>query len=52
LFELAGDLLAEVGFMVARGEADRFLAHVAPDGLKLFWLRVPVEYGFLDGSRS
>jgi hypothetical protein len=27
-------------------EADRFLAHIAAEGLDLFYLRVPVEAGF------
>jgi PII-like signaling protein len=48
-FELAGDLPVEVGFVVTQEEADRFLAHVAAAGLSLFYLRVPVEYGFTDG---
>jgi PII-like signaling protein len=51
-FELAGDLPVAVGFVVTRDEADRFLAHVAAERLKLFYLRVPVEYGFTDGGRS
>lgn len=49
-FELAGDLPVEVGFVVTREEADRFLAHIAAEGLNLFYLRVPVEYGFSRGA--
>ena len=50
-FELAGDLPVEVGFVVTEGEADRFLAHIAKSGLNLFYLRVPVSYGFVvDGG--
>ncbi len=48
--ELAGDLPVEVGFVVTEEEADRFLGHIAAQGLNLFYLRVPVEYGFTDGS--
>jgi uncharacterized protein len=48
--ELAGDLPVEVGFVVTDEEADRFLEHIAAQGLNLFYLRVPVEYGFTDGS--
>jgi PII-like signaling protein len=51
-FELAGDLPVEVGFVVTEDEADRFLAHVAGQGLNLLYLRVPVEYGFTDGGRT
>ncbi|MBP6583008.1 MAG: DUF190 domain-containing protein [Chromatiaceae bacterium] len=53
-FELAGDLPVEVGFVVTDEEANRFLAHLAREKLNLFYLRVPVEYGFTgdaaDGS--
>ncbi|NEX19433.1 DUF190 domain-containing protein [Thiorhodococcus mannitoliphagus] len=45
-FELAGDLPVEVGFVVTNEEADRLIAHIHDHGLNLFYLRVPVEYGF------
>lgn len=51
-FELAGDLPVEVGFVVTREEADRFLTHVGKEGLNLFYLRVPVETGFTNGGGS
>ena len=51
-FELAGDLPVEVGFVVTHDEADRFLAHLGTQGLSLFYLRVPVEFGFTDGERD
>jgi uncharacterized protein len=44
-FELAGDLPVEVGFVVTEHEAERFLSHLAEEGLNLFYLRVPVEFG-------
>ena len=44
--ELAGDLPVAVGFVLAPEEADRFLAHVADQGLDLFYLRQPVQAGF------
>jgi PII-like signaling protein len=49
-YELAGDLPVEVGFVVTQEEADRFLAHIANEGLDLFYLRVPVEFGHTDGG--
>lgn len=49
-FELAGDLPVEVGFVATQDEADRFLAHIVAEGLNLFYLRVPVEFGFTDGQ--
>lgn len=50
--ELAGDLPVEVSFVVTQDEADRFLAHVATQGLNLFYLRVPVDFGFTDGEAN
>lgn len=49
-FELAGDLPVEVGFVTTREESDRFLTHIAAQGLNLFYLRVPVDYGFTEGE--
>ncbi len=49
-FKLAGDLPVEVGFVVSAQEADAFIAHIAAQGLNLFYLRVPVESGFTNGQ--
>ena len=49
-FELAGDLPVEVGFVVTEDEADRFLAHLSKEKLNLFFIRVPVEMGFTNGT--
>ncbi len=51
-FELAGDLPVEVGFVVTEQEAERFLAHLAQEKLNLFYIRVPIEAGFTNGSAS
>lgn len=51
-FELQGDLPVEVGFVVTTEEADRFLAHLAREQLNLFYLRVPVEFGFTGESTA
>jgi uncharacterized protein len=49
-YELAGDHLpVEVGFVVTTEEADRFLAHIGAEGLSLFYLRVPVQFGVTVG---
>lgn len=48
--ELAGDLPVEVGFVVTQDEADRFMAHISAEGLSLFYLRVPVEFGVTEGG--
>ncbi len=49
-FELAENLPVEVGFAVTPEETDRFLAHIAAQDLNLFYLRVPVDFGFTDGA--
>ncbi|MFD2113721.1 DUF190 domain-containing protein [Thiorhodococcus fuscus] len=51
-FELAGDTPIEVGFVLTDDEADRFVAHIGQQGLNLFYLRVPVEYGFTDAKQD
>jgi PII-like signaling protein len=44
-FELAGDLPVEVGFALTDPEAERFLALIAAEGVSLFWVRTPIEFG-------
>jgi PII-like signaling protein len=50
-FELAGDLPVEVGFVLTEEEAQKLLAHLASEQLKLFYIKVPLEMGVVgDGS--
>lgn len=44
-FELAGDLSVEVGFALTEEEAQKLLAHLAGEKLKLFYIKVPLEMG-------
>ena len=44
-FELAGNLPLQVEFMVSDEEATRILEKVQSEGLTLFYIRVPAEYG-------
>lgn len=46
-FELAGDLSVEVGFVLTEEEAQRLLAHLATEQLKLFYIKVPLEMGIV-----
>ena len=48
--ELAGDLPVEVGFVVTESEAAAFLDHIRDQGLNLFYIRVPVEADYTNGS--
>lgn len=44
-FELAGDLPVEVGFVVTEEEARRLLDFIVKEGLSLFYVSMPVEFG-------
>lgn len=44
-FELAGDLPVRVEFLVTREEADRLLAMLRAEGVRLFYVQMPVEFG-------
>ena len=45
-FELAGNLSVEVGFALRDDEADRLLQVLADEKVSLFYVRLPIEYGF------
>jgi PII-like signaling protein len=44
-FELAGDLPVEVEFLVGDEQAERLLALLRDENLRLFYVRMPAEYG-------
>ncbi len=44
-FELAGDLTVEIDFALADQDADRFVAHVEAEGVEIFYVRMPIDYG-------
>lgn len=44
-FELSGELPVEVAFLLDAGQCDAFLAMLAENRLKLFYVRIPAEYG-------
>jgi PII-like signaling protein len=49
-FELAGALTVEVAFAVSDAEANRLLDLVRAENLALFYTKMPVEYGVVNGS--
>ena len=49
-FELASDLPIEVEFVVSDAEADNLLTLVKQEKISAFYLKMPVEYGLLDGN--
>jgi PII-like signaling protein len=49
-FELAGDVPIEVEFVVSDAEAESLLNLVKQEKIQVFYMRMPVEYGLLDGK--
>jgi uncharacterized protein len=49
-FELAGDVSVEVGFALSEDEAATFLAHLAGEDLKLFYVKLPLQMGVVGGD--
>ena len=49
-FELAGDLPVAVEFIVNDDEADRLLEMVKSADLTMFYVRLPVDYGIINGG--
>jgi len=49
-FELAGDTPVAVNFVVNADEETRLWALLEAEGVSLFYVREPVEYGVLNGS--
>ena len=45
--ELAADLPVEVSFALGVEEAERFLQLLREENIDLFYVRFPIEYGFL-----
>jgi PII-like signaling protein len=46
-FELAGDMSVEVGFALSVEEAEKLLAHLAGEKLRMFYIKVPLEMGVI-----
>ena len=48
-FELAADLTVEIDFAVSDDEADRLLDFIRSERISIFYVRVPIEYGVVEG---
>lgn len=46
-FELAGDVSVEVGFALTEEECEKLLAHLAGEKLRMFYIKLPLEMGFV-----
>jgi PII-like signaling protein len=49
-FELAGDLTVEIDFAVADEEADRLLEFIRDERISIFYVRMPIEFGAIEGN--
>jgi PII-like signaling protein len=49
-FELAGDVSVEVGFVLTEEQATTLLQHLGSEGLKLFYIKVPLICGVVGGD--
>jgi len=49
-FELAGDLTVEVEFIVTGEEASRLMEIVRNAKIRVFYARVPAEFGIVEGA--
>ena len=49
-FELAGDLTVEIDFAVTDEEADRLLEFVRDERIGIFYVRMPIEFGVIEGN--
>lgn len=47
-FELAGDLTMQIDFVVSDAEADELLAMVQREGVRVFYMRMPAEFGVIN----
>jgi PII-like signaling protein len=49
-FELAGDLTVEIDFAVEADEAQRLLDRIRAERISIFYIRLPIEFGVVDGD--
>ena len=49
-FELAGELTVKVEFAVSDADAQRLIDTVHAEGIGAFYVRMPMEFGTIDGS--
>jgi len=51
VFPLTADMTVEVEFVVNDEEAEKLLALVRQEHLSIFYVRVPAEFGTIEGDR-
>ena len=48
-FELAGDLTVEVEFLLGEDQAEQLLAALREERVRVFYAKVPAEFGMIEG---
>jgi PII-like signaling protein len=51
-YELAGDLPMQLDFVVTDAEADKLMSAVENEGVRVFYLRLPAEFGVINPDPS
>lgn len=49
-FELAGELTVEIDFAVSDDDATRLLDFIRSEHISIFYVRMPIEFGAIEGS--
>ena len=49
-FELAGELTVEIDFAVSDEDTDRFLGFIRAERVSIFYVRIPMEFGVVEGD--
>ena len=49
-FELAGDLPVEIDFAVGADDAERLLDRIRAERISVFYVRLPIEFGVVNGD--
>src|SRR6266576_148313 len=49
-FELASDLTVEIDFAITDLEADALLSLIRREGISIFYARIPIDFGTVDGD--
>ena len=51
-YELAGDLPMQLDFLVTEQEADKLFATIRREGVRVFYMKVPVAFGVINPDAS
>jgi PII-like signaling protein len=49
-YELAGDVPVGIDFALSDAQADEMLALIRAEGIRIFYLRIPIEFSSIEGN--